>query len=68
MEAARPTTLLTSKTTTKIAAWNIHTIYEAGKAVQVAAEMINYKVSVLGLFETRWTQSGHVRLSTGGQF
>ena len=64
MEAVRPNTILTSKTTTKIAAWNIHTMYEAAKAAHVAAEMNNY-MSLLGLSETRWTQSGQVRLSTG---
>ena len=40
----------------RFATWNIWTMYEAGKAAQVAAEMSNYKVSLLGLCETRWTQ------------
>ena len=40
-------------------------MYQAGKAAQVAAETNNHKVSLLGLCETRWTQSGQVRLSTG---
>lgn len=64
-EAARPTPLLTSKTTTKIATGNIRTMYEAGEAAQVAAEMKNYKIAQLGLCETRWTQSGQLRLSLG---
>ena len=40
-------------------------MYEAVEAAQVAAEMTNYKVALLGLCETRWTQSGQLRLSTG---
>ena len=55
MEAAKPTPLLTSKTKPKIATWNIRTMYEAGKAAQVAAEINNNKVSILGLCETRRT-------------
>jgi hypothetical protein len=40
-------------------------MYETGKAAQVATEMRNYKLEVLGLCETRWTQSGQQRLTTG---
>ena len=52
MEAARPNPLLTSKTTTKLAAWDVRTMYEAGKAAQVVAEMNSYKVSLFGLRDT----------------
>ena len=73
MAAARPTPpppplpLLTSKTTTKITTWGIHTMYEAGKAAQVAAEMNSYKVSLLGLCDSSWTQSGQMRPSAGDE-
>ena len=40
-------------------------MYETGKAAQIAAEMRNYKLSVLGLAETRWTKSGQQKLATG---
>ena len=40
-------------------------MYETGKAAQVSAEMRNYKLDLLGLCETRWTQSGQRRLMTG---
>ena len=43
-EAARPTPLLTSKTTTRVATWNIRTMFEAGRTAQVARKMKNYKV------------------------
>ena len=49
MEPVRPDPLLIPKTTTKIATWNIRTMYEARKAAQVAAEMDNYKVFMFGL-------------------
>ena len=40
-------------------------MYEAGKAAQVAREMENYKISLLGLCETQMTQSRRLRLSSG---
>ena len=42
-------------------------MYETGKTIQVASEMKNYKIGVLGLSETRWLQSGQLRLSSGEQ-
>ena len=42
-------------------------MYETGKTVQVAREMKRYKIRVLGLCETRWIQSGQLRLSSGEQ-
>ena len=66
-EAARLTPLLTPRTTARVATWNIRTMYETGKTIQVAREMKNYKIGVLGLSETRWLQSGQLRLSSGEQ-
>ena len=42
-------------------------MYETGKSVQVSREMKRYKIGVLGLSETRWLQSGQLRLSSGEQ-
>ena len=64
-EASGPTTLANTKTTINIGAWNVKTMYEAGRAAQVAAEMRNYNIALLGLSETRWLQAGEVRLQTG---
>ena len=64
-EATRPTPLLTPKTTTLFGTWNVRTMYKAGKAAQIANEMTTYKLAILGLCETRWTESGCMRLSTG---
>ena len=40
-------------------------MFEAGKAAQVAKEMKSYKVSLLGLCETRCNQSGQLQLLSG---
>ena len=66
-EAARLTPLLTPRILTRLATWNIRTMYETGKTVQVAREMKRYKIRVLGRCETRWIQSGQLRLSSGEQ-
>ena len=52
-EAARLTPLLTPRTLVRLATWNIRTMYETGKTVQVAREMKRCKIGVLGLSETR---------------
>ena len=40
---------------------------ETGKTIQVAREMKNYEIGILGLSETRWLQSGQLILSSGEQ-
>lgn len=40
-------------------------MYESGKTAQVAAEMRSNNLTVLGISETRWTQTGQTRLTTG---
>jgi len=66
-EAVGRIPLLTPKATNRIATWNIRTMFEAGRAFQVAREMTKYKISILGLSETRWLLSGQSRLATGEQ-
>jgi len=66
-EAVGPSPFLTSRTLTRIVTWNIRTMFEAGRTIQVAREMENYKIGVLGLSETRWLQKGQLRLSSGEQ-
>ena len=65
LEAVKPTTILSTKATTRIGAWNVRTMYEAGKTVQVAAEMHTYNLCQLGIAETRWTGSRQRKLLTG---
>ena len=40
-------------------------MYETGKTAQIAAEMERYHLTLLGISETRWTQSGQKRLLSG---
>ena len=51
-EAVRLTPLLTPRTLVRLTTWNIRTMYETGKTVQVAREMKRYKIGVPGLSET----------------
>ena len=62
---AAPWNLLYPRTTTQVGTWNVRTIYETGKTAQIAAEMSQYKLTILGLCETRWTWSGQICLATG---
>ena len=64
-EPATLTTLLSTRKTLYIGTWNIRTMFESGKTAKVAREMHNYNLMVLGIFETRWKQSGQLRLTTG---
>ena len=65
LEAARSTTIILPRTTTTSGTWNVRTIYDTGKTAQVAAEMRNYRLSILGISESRWNGSGQRRLITG---
>ena len=47
-----------AKTKTKIGFWNVRTMYETGKLVQVTAEIRRYNLHVLGVSESRWIGSG----------
>ena len=49
----------------RIASWNVRTMYETGKSKQVSVEMKRYNLHILGVSETRWTQSGQKHLSSG---
>ena len=64
-EATSPIPFLSSKKISKIGTWNMRTMFEANKAAQIARERRAYNITVLGLCETRWIQSGQVRLNTG---
>ena len=65
MEATRPMTIVSTRTTIITGTWNVRTMFETGKTAQVAAEMRNYNISILGISESRWTDSGQKRLATG---
>ena len=65
LEATQPTSIISTRTTAAIGTWNVRTMYETGKAAQVAAEMKNYKLTILGISEARWIGSGQRRLDSG---
>ena len=56
---------LKPKQTTRIACWNVRTLYQTGKLAQVVREFDNYKLDILGISEARWTQSGRRKLASG---
>jgi len=64
LEAARPNTLL-GKRAIRMGTWNVRTMYATGKTFQVAAETRAYNLALLGISETRWTQSGRKKLNSG---
>jgi len=66
-EADLPTNLLSSKTASRIGVWNVRTMFETGKAAQVAREMDRYRLEILGLSEVRWMSSGQTTLASGHQ-
>ena len=63
-EATRPM-VLSSREATSIGSWNVRTMYEGGSALVIAREMRRYKLSILGVSETHWIQSGETRLQSG---
>ncbi len=55
--------LLTSRRSTNIPTWNVQTMYAGGRTAVIAKEMRRYRISLL--CETRWLQSGQVKLASG---
>ena len=49
----------------RIGSWNVRTLYEAGKTAQVIQEMQKYRLDLLGISETHWSQAGEKRTRTG---
>ncbi|VDP35474.1 unnamed protein product [Schistosoma margrebowiei] len=48
-----------------VSTWNVRTMWDTGRAFQIAAEMRRYNLEVLGISETHWTQVGQQRLTSG---
>ena len=63
--ADRQTTSFSLRKNTQVGNWNVRTMFEMGKAHQVATEMRKYKISILGVSEARWTLSGKAKILTG---
>ena len=56
--------LLKPKNKIRVGSWNMRILYQAGKLQQVLREMENYKVELLCVSETRWTQGEDPVLGT----
>lgn len=61
----RPNAVITPKNETILGCWNVRTMYEIGKSAQIAREMKNYRMGLLGISEVRWTGFGKTKLNTG---
>ena len=65
-EVSTPTmSLAKPKQELRVGAWNVRTLYETGKTVQVVKEMKRYRLNILGISEMRWTDSGIMTLGSG---
>ena len=56
---------LKPKEKTRIACWNVRTLYQTGKLAQVLREFQNYRLDILGVCEARWTGRGQRTLISG---
>uniref|UniRef100_A0A3B1KAX6 Endonuclease/exonuclease/phosphatase domain-containing protein n=1 Tax=Astyanax mexicanus TaxID=7994 RepID=A0A3B1KAX6_ASTMX len=57
--------LLGPKTTIRLGAWNVRTMFDTSKTAQVTSEMRRYRLDILGISECRWTGSGRQVRSDG---
>ncbi|CAG5117139.1 unnamed protein product, partial [Candidula unifasciata] len=64
-ESGSLTYLLSARKTSRIGTWNVRTLYDIGRTMEVAKEMKHYRISILGLCETRWTGTGKSILNSG---
>ena len=49
-----------SKFNSRIATWNVRTMYQSGKMDNIIMELKRMKISILGVCEVRWKKSGKV--------
>ena len=57
--------MVAPKRQTTVGCGNVRTMAEATRAGQVAKEMLDYGIEVLGISEARWKGMGSVTLQTG---
>ena len=53
--------MLSAKTSTKIATWNARTLYQTGKLAQVIKEFETYYLAILGITEMRLTGNRKIK-------
>ena len=59
------TEALNARNKTRIGFWNVHTMYETGRLAQITSEMQRYNLTLLGISESRWTDSGEIKAASG---
>ena len=64
-EAQGRKSLLQLKSKIRIGCLNVRTLYQAGKLAQLTKEMRRYKLSIIGVCESRWNTFGKVTTSSG---
>ena len=47
--------ITTPKNITRIGCWNVRTMFQIGKTVNIIREFNRYKLDIMGLSEVRWT-------------
>lgn len=52
--------LFSAKSITRIATWNVRTLYQTGKLAQLLRQFDDYRLDILGIAEVRWTGSGQI--------
>ncbi|VDO69717.1 unnamed protein product [Schistosoma margrebowiei] len=57
--------ILTARATIYLGTWNVRTMWDTGRALQIASETKRYNLEVLGISETHWRQVGQQRLTSG---
>ena len=57
--------VLTTKYKTRVGFWTVRTMYEIGCLAQVTSELRRYGLTLLGISECRWTDSGRIKVATG---
>ena len=57
--------LLRLNNSINVAARNVRTMFEASRTAQIAKEMRQYNISILGISEARWTGSGKLTCHSG---
>ena len=55
-----PATACNTREKLKIVTWNVRTMYQAGKLVNIVLETKRMGIDIMGLAEVRWLQSGKI--------